>query len=208
MPQLPPVSLKSPDRILVRAIINRNQTVTRDFFYRKCYPLFKSVFDNYHTDCESCLEFINEIYIHVMSPDKQSGKSKLESFEFRSTLFTWLKTVCLFYCYKIYKRKERQPLDRLDDKFFDRDVRLSDSPDSISYEEFSPALDDAETILRLMPNRRYSQLIRLRYLEDYSNEETALKMGMNMNTFYNKHKLAKDQFIKTLRKEESRPDCV
>ena len=72
MPQLPPVSLNSPDRILVRAIINRNQTVTRDFFYRKCYPLFKSVFDNYHTDCESCLEFINEIYIHVMSPDKQS----------------------------------------------------------------------------------------------------------------------------------------
>ena len=27
-------------------------------------------------------------------------------------------------------------------------------------------------------------------------------MGMNMNTFYNKHKLAKDQFFKTLKKEE------
>lgn len=29
-------------------------------------------------------------------------------------------------------------------------------------------------------------------------------MGMNMNTFYNKHKMAKEQFLKTLRTEEMR----
>ena len=62
---------------------------------------------------------------------------------------------------------------------------------------------DMETILQLMPNRRYSYLIRLRYLDGHSNEETAQKMGMNMNTFYNKHKMAKEQFVKTLRKEEN-----
>ena len=65
---------------------------------------------------------------------------------------------------------------------------------------------DAETILRLMPNRRYSTLIRLRYLEGHTNEETAHMLGMNLNTFYNKHKLAKEQFKRILRMEESYND--
>jgi DNA-directed RNA polymerase specialized sigma24 family protein len=42
----------------------------------------------------------------------------------------------------------------------------------------------------------------LRYFQGHTNEETAQLMGMNMNTFYNKHKMAKEQFIKVLRKEE------
>lgn len=90
---------------LVQALLQHDEVVTREFFYKKCYPLFKSVYDNYHTDCSSCMEFINEIYIHLFSPDKKTGICKLEQFKFQSTLFTWLKTVCLFYCYKRYKRK-------------------------------------------------------------------------------------------------------
>ena len=81
------------DHDIVLALLQRNANVTRDFFYRKCYPLFKSIYDNYHTDCSSCIEFINEIYVHVMTPGKNSGKCKLEQFKFQSTLFTWLKTV-------------------------------------------------------------------------------------------------------------------
>jgi len=95
------------DQDIVWALLHRDETVTREFFYKKCYPLFKSVYDNYHTDCSTCMEFVNEIYIHVMTPSKDSGLCKLEQFQYRSTLFSWLKSVCLFYCYKKYKRKEK-----------------------------------------------------------------------------------------------------
>lgn len=78
---------------LVQALLKHDEVVTREFFYKKCYPLFKSVYDNYHTDCSSCIEFINEIYIHLLSPNKKTGICKLEQFKFQSTLFTWLKTV-------------------------------------------------------------------------------------------------------------------
>lgn len=193
---------QSPDQKLVRALILRDPGVTREFFYRKCYPLFKSIFDNYHTDCESCLEFINEIYIHVMTPDKDSGKTKLEKFEFRSTLFTWLKTVALFYCYKRYGRVKKVPIERFADNSDDRGVRFDEGEGSLIEEGVNLASMDTDTILSLMPNKRYSQLIRLRYVEGHTNEETAQLMGMNLNTFYNKHKLAKDQFVKILRKEE------
>ena len=62
--------------------------------------------------------------------------------------------------------------------------------------------EDVLAILKLMPNKRYSELIRLRYLEEYTNEETAEALGMTMENYYNKHKLAKAQYIRIYRKEE------
>lgn len=87
--------------------------------------------------------------------------------------------------------------ERISEFFEDGGVRIDDISESITIED-ALARDDVETILNLMPNRRYSMLIRLKYLEEYSNEDTAAMLGMNMNTFYNKHKLAKEQFVKTL----------
>lgn len=189
------------DRAIVDAILHRDSKITIDFFYTRCYPLFKSVYDNYYTDCSSCIEFINEIYIHIMTPDKETGVCKLRKFRFESTFFTWLKTVCVFYCYKRFSRKSQMETERISDFFDDDGVRLPVTSDSYNIED-QLQRDDVETILRLMPNRRYSMLIDLKYIKGLSNEETANMLGMNMNTFYNKHKCAKEQFIKTLRKEE------
>lgn len=177
--------MANKDFDIVQALLQREENVTRDFFYRKCYPLFKSVYDNYYTDCSSCIEFINEIYIHILVPNKDTGICKLEQFKFQSTLFTWLKTVCLFYCYKRYKRK----INNIMEPFYENQnigVRNDELIGSIEIDGASLNNGDMETILQLMPNRRYSYLIRLRYVEGLSNEETAQMMGMNMNTFYNK----------------------
>ncbi len=61
--------------------------------------------------------------------------------------------------------------------------------------------EDALAILKRMPNKRYSEIIRLRYLELLTNEETANELGMTMDNYYNKHKLAKAQYIRIHRKE-------
>ena len=50
------------DLQLAKALIKRDELTTRKFFYKQCYPLFKSIFDNYYTDCENCKECIDEIY--------------------------------------------------------------------------------------------------------------------------------------------------
>ena len=60
---------------------------------------------------------------------------------------------------------------------------------------------DALIILKQMPNKRYSELIRLRYLQLKTNEETAKTLGMTMDNYYNKHKLAKEQYERIFRKE-------
>ena len=38
------------DQEIVKAILNRDTVITKEFLYGKCYPLFKSVFDKYYND--------------------------------------------------------------------------------------------------------------------------------------------------------------
>lgn len=189
--------LNMTDQQIVTALINRDEDVTRAFFYIKCYPLFNSIFEHYYTDCDTCIEFINEMYIYIMSPHRSSGKSKLESFRFESTLYTWIKVVCLYYCYARFDEKNRLVVDKNDEPT-DRNTPIHESIqmdiDKINHE-------DVLKILSLMPNARYRELIRLRYLEGYTNEETAQQLGMTMDNYYNKHKLAKAQYLQAYEKE-------
>ena len=189
-----------------RALIARNPEVTRHYFYRQCYPLFKSIFDNYHTDCESVKELIDEIYLVVLAPSQQTGRCQMENYRGESSLAAWLKSACLFYCYHRFEIKERMPrYEALTHGDFSDDDEAGDRYDQIygSVEMDINNLNrlDVLAILHQMPNQRYSELIRLRYLEQYTNEETAGFLGMSMDNYYNKHKLAKAQFERICRKE-------
>ena len=63
---------------------------------------------------------------------------------------------------------------------------------------------DVEALISLMPNKSYGNLIRLRYLEQKTNVETANELGMSMDNYYNAHLRAKAQYKEVCRKEEHR----
>ena len=204
------LKLYTEDLQIAKSLINRDERVTRRYYYEQCYPLFKSIYDNYYTDCKCCKEFMDEIYLTVLAPSKTTGKCQMENFRGESTLASWLKTACLYYCYDKYDLKKRIPVyeplphntekDEDDDVFGDRNKK----------EELSNPIDfsgmnrsDVEALLSLMPNARYRRLIRLRYLNQLTNEETANELGMSMDNYYNVHLRAKAQYDKVCRKEEA-----
>lgn len=182
------------DQEVVNAILQRDVKITRLYFYEKCYPLFKSRFDRYYTDCNSCLEFINEIYVYLMTPSLRTGKCYLSTFGFGCRFEHWLKIVVENYCYQLFKKK----LDVIDDSFVDCDRKLPETS-SINVDNLNRA--DVNVLLNLMKNKRYRDLIRYRYVEEKTNEETAELLGMSMDNYYNKHKLAKEQFTNVLKGE-------
>ncbi len=184
------------DQEIVKAILDRNTIVTKEFLYRKCYPLFKAVYDKYYTDCESCFELINEIYVYIMIPQKKTNISKLAAFGFRCTLTMWLKIVVENYCHQLYAR--RMEIDRDPDVGSDRNM-----PDDESLTENTRSIDmeDVHKILNMMPNQRYRKLIEYRYVDEKSNEETAMLLAVTMANYYNIHKRAKAQYCEVLRKE-------
>lgn len=194
------------DLQIAKALIKRDNLVTRKYFYQQCYPLFKSIYDNYYTDCKCCKEFMDEIYIVVLAPSKITGKCQMENYRGESTLASWIKTACLYYCYKQYETKEKMPkYERLPNSNVKDNDDDSDRDDaiygSIEIDFTNLNRQDALIILNQMPNKRYSELIRLRYLELKTNEETAKALGMTMDNYYNKHKLAKEQYERIYRKE-------
>jgi len=198
------VKIFTKDIEITKALINRDNLITKKYLYIQCYPLFKSIFDKYYTDCDTCKDFIDEMYLVVLSPSKKTGKCQMENFRGESTLAKWLKTACLFYCYE--KFEKRIPIVNIvssNDEDVDSDAndRFIDKINSTNIDFSSINRADVEKILSLMPNVRYRNIIRLHYLEEKSNEETAEALGMSMDNYYNKHKLAKEQYIRIWRKE-------
>lgn len=197
------------DLQIAKALIQRDDIVTRKFFYQQCYPLFKSIFDNYYTDCTNCKEFIDEIYIVVLAPGKTTGKCQMENFRGESTLASWIKTACLYYCYNKFKLKPPtfEPLphdpeknDEDDDVFSDREKDKSLS-NHIDLRGMNRA--DVEALLSMMSNTRYRNIIRLLYLEQKTHKEVAEALGMSMDNYYNKRILAEKQYKQVCRKEET-----
>lgn len=95
------------DRKIVEAILRRDARVTREYLYRKCYPLFSAVYAKYYTDCESMVEFINEIYLYILVPHRLTGRCKLAGFGFRCSLTMWLKIVAEHFCHHAQRALRR-----------------------------------------------------------------------------------------------------
>ena len=191
------------DLLIAKALINRDNAITRRYFYQQCYPLFKSIYENYYTDCTCCKEFIDEMYIIVLAPSKKTGKCQMENFKGESSLASWIKSACLFYCYGKYNRKGKLPIQDVITNSEDNDDgrdRLIDKTDSNEIDLTSINSHDVDEILSMMTSERYRNIIRLHYLEGKTNEEIAEILNMTMANFYNKKKLAIRQFKEKLNK--------
>lgn len=188
------------DQEIVTAILNRNTFITKEYLYKKCYPLFKAIYDKYYTDCENPIELINEVYVYILMPHRETHRSKLQDFGFRCTLTMWLKIVAENYCHQIFVKRipKDQNFDGEDDSF----ERISDS---VEIEINNLCMEDdkkiVQRILSKMPNVRYRRLIELRYLQEKTNEETAAALNMKIDSYYPKHKLAKAQLYMALKQE-------
>ena len=184
------------DQEIVKAILRRDTEITKEFLYRKCYPLFAAIHSKYYTDCETPIELINEIYVYILLPHRETHRSKLQDFGFRCTFTLWLKIVTENYCRQLFAKRIRseENVDVESDRNTFQDESLLESTQNFN-------MTDVNKILSLMPNQRYRKLIEYRYVDEKSNEETAILLGMTMANYYNCHKRAKAQYCAILRKE-------
>lgn len=187
---------KLSDQEIVQAILNRDKEISFLYLYKKCYPIFDSVHKKYYTDCENPTELISEIYVYILTPNKNTGKCKLADFGFRCTLTMWLKIVVENYCHQLFARKKYIPED-----FIVHDDRKNWEKDSIDIDFSSLNMEDVMKILDMMPNECYKKLLIHKYLEERTNKETARLLNLSMANFYNTHLRAKAQFCSALQKE-------
>lgn len=161
------------DQEIIQGLIARDNRVTQDFFFVKCRPLFKSimtqVFD-YEVDYD---EFVNELYLYLMEGDA----SKLRQFEYRCSLFMWLKILAIRF---FIKRRSRMIDNVSREALYEKKENATEDEKAVT-----TADSDLERLFRLMPTQRYVYVIRKLILEDWEPEQLAQEMNITTANLYN-----------------------
>ena len=163
------------DSEIIRALINRDETVTRQFFFKDCRPLFLSVMRHVFTYAVDYDEFVNEFYIYLM----EENARRLRQFEGRSSLYQWLKIVAIRYF--IAKRSRMIDVNCRNALF--ETVR-------VNAEESQMCRFDMETLLARLSNKRYAAIIRRLVVDDAVPEDVAREFGITTANLYNIKKRA------------------
>ena len=160
------------DQEIIQGLIARDNRVTEEFFFVKCRPLFysvmKLVFD-YEVEYD---EMINELYLYLMKNDA----SKLRNFQYRSSVYQWLKVLAI----RFFIKKRARMIDDTPQK-----TPYDEGNQTAETEKDMTAEGDMERLFDNMPNKRYVHVIRRLILEDWEPEQLAKEMNITTANLYN-----------------------
>ena len=176
------------DQEIIQGLIARDNWVTKDFFFVKCRPLFCSIMQkvfDYEVDYD---EFVNELYVYLM----ENNASKLRNFEYRSTVYQWLKVLAI----RFFINKRGKMID--------------DTSQETPYDGYNQTVDiendmtsegDVERLFDKMPNKRYAHVIRCLILEEWEPEHLAHEMNITIANLYNIKRRAMAQLTRVALKD-------
>jgi RNA polymerase sigma factor (sigma-70 family) len=160
------------DQEIIQGLIERDNRVTEEFFFEKCRPLFCKIINHvfsYEVDYD---EFVNELYVYLMENDAQ----KLRNFEYRCSVYMWLKILAIRY---FIKRRKRMIDDSSVNPPYDgTELSLEEEIDET-------AKDDMERLFNQMPTPRYAFVIRKILIEDMEPAQLAKEMNVTAANLYN-----------------------
>lgn len=176
------------DQEIIQGLIARDNRVTEKFFFVKCRPLFCKIISlvfSYEVDYD---EFVNELYVYLMENDAQ----KLRDFEYRSSVYMWLKILAIRY---FIKRRGRM-IDTTSQQppYVRPEV-------STNEEQKSVARNDVEQLFEIMPTQRYAVVLRKLLIEDWEPERLANAMNITTANLYNIKRRAMVQLTRVALKD-------
>lgn len=177
------------DKEIIDGLIERDNRVTEQFLYVRCRPLLtaimKAVF-NYPVEYD---EMVSELYGFLMENDA----AKLRKFEFRSSVFQWLKVVATRFFIRhrnnLIENSSKEPL-----------YEQADTPSRVEIPDSLTDRADIERLLGLMRNKRYADVVRTLVLDDIDPEAYAESIGVTVDNLYNIKKRAIASFARYAQK--------
>lgn len=167
------------DNQIIEALINKDERITKQFFYKNCRPLFISIIQHVFSYKVDYDEFVNEFYLHLM----ENNAYRLRQFQGRSSIYQWLKITAIRYF--IAKRNNMIDMES-GDTLFSRDEHNK----TIDIEKNIIAQMDIESLFSLMSNNRYIYVIRRLVLQDAEPKDVAQELRTNVDNLYNIKKRA------------------
>lgn len=160
------------DNEIIQGLIAKDNRITQAFFFEECRPLFCKIISqvfSYDVDYD---EFVNELYVYLMENDAQ----KLRGFEYRSSVYMWLKVLAIRFFIKKRDRMIDITPERTHYDWFE-------TADSVDEHDF--AKDDLQKLFSQMSSERYVYVLKELFIEGCEPDELAFKMGVTTANLYN-----------------------
>ncbi len=161
------------DSQIVDALLARDNSVTHQFLYVNCRPLFLSVVNKVFDHPVALEEFVAELYFYLM---EDNGK-RLRQFQGRSSLYQWMKVVALRFALRLKTKNS------VIDNSSSESLYLQNVPDDTSSDQ--QASGDVENLLQRMSNLTYVYVIRRHLLDGVDEPTLAEEMNMKVSNIYN-----------------------
>ena len=160
------------DQEIIKGLIARDNRVTEEFFFVRCRPLFLSIIGKVFDYQVEYDELVNELYLYLMQDDAK----RLREFEYRSTVYQWLKVVAIRF---FIKRRKQMLENSCEDTLYEgQSVSPVDEKEPL-------AKSDLRRLFSMMPNKRYVYVIQQLVIEDLEPEEVAKEMNVTVDNLYN-----------------------
>lgn len=171
------VGLKSSDSAIRDFYVNR-------LFYKELKPLLCTIQYSLFKGTVDYDELVNDLYIHL----SRNNWSALDSYrgDNQARLSSWVSKVAWHYFMNSYRRLSRVLPD-------EDGVLESMKPYAVVSDD--DIRMDIEDVLKLMPNRRYAEVLKLNLYYGYPAEDIAVLMNTTVSNVYNIKHRAVMQFI-------------
>ena len=171
------VGLKSSDSAIRDFYVNR-------LFYKELKPLLCTIQYSLFKGTVDYDELVNDLYIHL----SRNNWSALDSYrgDNQARLSSWISRVAWHYFMNSYRRLSRVLPD-------EDGVLESMKPYTVVSDD--DIRMDIEEVLKLMPNRRYAEVLKLNLYYGYPAEDIAVLMNTTVSNVYNIKHRAVMQFI-------------
>lgn len=127
------------------------------FFHEKCRPLFSNILWTIYGNNGDYDELVNDLYVYLKEPGEDGGFwHRLRTFDFRTSLFDWIKTVAVRHFYTP------------NDEVFDIPLSLVET-------------GVAKEIITTLDKSLYRRYMYYRYIDKIDNNEIANKLQLELS---------------------------
>lgn len=185
------------DREIIQGLIDRDERITQDFFFRRSRSLIVAIINKYYGGNADYDELVNDLYLHLM----EGNARRLRSFEGRAGFFRWLQLVTDHYF--LDKIKREQLIEK------DRDERLLNKAKKILVADTNTEAEmDVAAILDQVENENYRLVLQKHIIEGMDYDELEKFTGIKKANLYNIKKRALAAVEKIARIAKSQGDSL
>lgn len=186
------------DQEIIQGLIDRDEKITRDFFFRRCQPLIYALISKFYPKGADYDELVNDLYLHLM----ENNARRLRQWEGRSSIYQWLKMVARnFFLDKI--NRERVIETETDKRLYHKVNEYATADNSAN-----EAVMDVAAILDLIENENYRIVLQKHVIEGMSFDDLEKVTGIKKANLYNIKKRALNAMEKIARIARSRGNVL